>query len=479
MSDTTYITTSIPYVNAPPHIGHALELVQADAIARYNRLTGKETFLQTGTDENAFKNVIAARQLGISTQQLVDQNSQAFRRLCDALGISHDGFIRTTEDRHRQGVLDFWRRLRPEDVYKASYGGLYCSGCEDFYLERDLVDGLCPDHRTAPTPVEEANYFFRLSAYQAEITELLEQDKIRIVPGTRKNEVISFVRRGLDDFSISREASRSGGWGIQVPHDPSQVIYVWVDALINYVSGLGLGSGDEWQRFWNPDGRKVHVIGKNVWKFHAVYWPAMLLSAHLPLPSEIVVHGFLTVEGQKISKSLGNVIDPLEYVGAYGQDAVRYYLLKAGPPFEDGDFSGERLSQLYNQDLANGLGNLVSRLTTLCERGGCGGFTPASCPEAPEGYHQALQGYRFGEAAACLWNVISRLNRDIDRVRPWEALKSGDRQTLGSHLSRWLLELHTAAYWLEALLPEASKKALAALLQEPIRACKPLFPRSQ
>lgn len=368
MTCKTYVTTTIPYVNAPPHVGHALELVQADAVARYSRLTGSETVFQTGTDENAFKNVEAARSRGIPTQQLVDENSQAFRDLCRALGTSHDSFIRTTEDRHRRGVFEFWRRLGPRDVYKAKYRGLYCPGCEDFYLERDLVDGRCPDHRTRPSVVEEENYFFRLSAYQAEIDELLESDRLRIIPRKRKNEVLAFVRRGLDDFSISREAARAGGWGIPVPGDPTHVIYVWVDALMNYLSGLGFGCEEGWHDFWNEGTRKVHVIGKNVWKFHAVYWPALLLSAGLPLPDEIVVHGFLTVDGQKISKSLGNAIAASEYVQTYGQDAVRHYLLKAVPPFEDGDFSGQRLAELYTQDLANGIGNLLSRLTALGER---------------------------------------------------------------------------------------------------------------
>ena len=479
MSDKTYVTTSIPYVNAPPHIGHALEMVQADVIARYNRLIGNETFFQTGTDENAFKNVLAAQERGIGTQELVDQNSEAFRNVCRALCVSHDNFIRTTEERHRLGVFEFWNRLKPGDVYRAKYRGLYCPGCEDFYLERDLVNGLCPDHGAPPNVVEEENYFFRLSAHQEEIEDLLEHNRIKVVPAKRKNEVLAFVRSGLKDFSISREATRSGGWGIPVPGDPSQIIYVWVDALINYISGLGLGSGKDWRGFWNEDGRKIHVIGKNVWKFHAVYWPAMLLSAGLSLPDEIVVHGFLTVQGQKISKSLGNVIDPLEYVDAFGADAVRLYLLSAVPPFDDGDFSADRLKQLYNQDLANGLGNLVSRLTTLCERGQYGGFKGASSPEAPQGYHEAMQAYEFGAAVGCLWDVISGLDRDIERVKPWQSLKADDLQVLNAHLLRWLRDLHKAVYWLGPLLPNASRRVLDILSQEPIRSCTPMFPRAQ
>ena len=442
-------------------------------------MIGNETLFQTGTDENAFKNVLAARGRGVSTQQLVDQNSEAFRALCRALCISHDNFIRTTEEKHRLGVFEFWKRLNPDDVYRAKYRGLYCSGCEDFCLERDLVDGHCPDHGTEPTVVEEENYFFRLSAYQAEIEGLLETDRLRVIPTKRKNEVVAFVRSGLKDFSISRQAERSGGWGIAVPDDPSQVIYVWVDALINYVSGLGLGSGDGWQDFWNERTRKIHVIGKNVWKFHAVYWPAMLLSAGLPLPNEIVVHGFLTADGQKISKSLGNVVDPLEYVERLGPDAVRYYLLRAVPPFDDGDFSGERLTQLYDQGLANGLGNLLSRLATLCERADYGRFESGPSPEAPQGYHEALGDYRFDSALSCLWDVVSSLNRDIDRIKPWGGLKEGDSQTVREHLSRWLRDLHRVAYWLQPLLPNAAGKILEVLSEDSIRARQPLFPRAQ
>jgi methionyl-tRNA synthetase len=408
----------------------------------------------------------------------VDENSTAFRRLCEALGISHDRFIRTTEDGHRRGVYAFWRRLAPGDVYRAKYRGLYCTGCEDFYLERDLVDGLCPDHRTGPCVVEEENYFFRLSAYQDRIEKLLATGRLRVVPTTRRNEALAFVRRGLRDFSISRDAARAGGWGIPAPGDPRQVIYVWVDALINYVSGLGFGTDERWRAVWNEDARKVHVIGKNVWKFHAVYWPAMLLSAGLPLPDEVVVHGFVTVDGRKIGKSLGNAVDPLHYVQAYGPDAVRYYLLRAVPPFEDGDFSGERLAQLYTQDLANGIGNLLSRLTSLAERAGYGCLEFARQPEAPRGYHQALEGYRFDGALSALWDIVSGLNRDIDDAHPWEDLKRGAPEPVRAHLTRWLGELHRFAHWLQPFLPATGKAILQALTQDTVRASPPLFPRT-
>jgi methionyl-tRNA synthetase len=254
-------------------------------------------------------------------------------------------------------------------------------GCEDFYQEKDLINGRCPDHGKPPKPVHEENVFFRLSSYQTDIEDLIASDRLRVTPLERKNEVLRFIRSGLQDISVSRSAERSGGWGIPVPGDRSQVIYVWIDALINYVTGLGFGVGSDWERTWHEATWKVHVIGKNVWKFHAVYWPALLLSAQLPLPNELFVHGFLTENGRKISKSLGNSIDPFEYQSQFGTDGLRHYLLKATSPFEDGDFSSSRIASVYRSDLANGLGNLVRRVTSLSSKSGYGKFAvPQHCP---------------------------------------------------------------------------------------------------
>jgi methionyl-tRNA synthetase len=281
MNGNFYITTTIPYVNAHPHVGFALELAQADAIARYHRLCGKEVRFQTGTDENAFKNVTAAREHGLETKTFVDANARRFRELSEALGVSHDEFVRTTEKRHALAVSRLWTSLRPSDVFRRRYDGLYCAGCEDFLFARDLVEGRCPDHDVSPRPVVEENWFFRLSAYQIQLDALIAEGRLRIVPDSRRNEVLAFIRRGLDDISISRNAERAGGWGIAVPGDPTQVIYVWIDALANYLTGLGYGQSSEWLRFWGAGTRKVHILGKNVWKFHAIYWPALLLSAGL------------------------------------------------------------------------------------------------------------------------------------------------------------------------------------------------------
>ena len=476
MDSDIYVTTSIPYVNGRPHVGFALELVQADAVARYHRLVGRRVRLQTGTDENAFKNVLAALDQGVTTATLVERNAGAFRTLSGALDIGFDSFVRTTEERHRQAVETLWQSLRPGDVYRRAYEGLYCSGCEDFYLARDLVEGLCPEHGKAPQTVGESNYFFRLSAYGEILEEVLQSGRIRIVPAKRRREVLAFVRRGLQDISISRDALRQQGWGIPVPGDPSQVVYVWIDALINYLTGLGFGAGEAWRANWNERVGKIHVIGKNVWKFHAVYWPALLLSAVLPLPDEIVVHGFLTEEGRKISKSSGASIDPLACIRQYGVDAVRYYLLRGVPPADDGDFSPARLGQLYTRDLCHGLGNLLRRLTVLGARSAYEGLPGGEAPAAPKGYAEGLQGYQFDRALASLWAVVDQVNRSIQTVEPWTLARRGRRIELHRHFDDWFGALDQVGYWLEPFLPRAAGQIRALLAQRPIAVAPVLFP---
>lgn len=478
MENKTYISTSVPYVNGRPHIGFALELVQADVVARYHRLLGKEVHFQTGTDENALKNVLSAREEGLTPLAFVTRNSKAFQDLCRSLNISADRFVRTSKEHHGRAVHRLWKGFRPEDIYLKSYEGLYCVGCEDFYLEKELVNGRCPDHGTAPTRVRENNYFFRLSAYQDRLDELLDSDTITIIPERRKNEILSFIRGGLRDISVSRPESRSGGWGIKVPTDPSQTVYVWTDALTNYISGLGYGDKPDWSAFWNEDTDVIHVIGKNVWKFHAIHWPAYLISAGLPLPNKILVHGFVTENGQKISKSRGSSIDPFAYIAEYGTDTIRYYLLGAISPFEDGDFSTERFRSLYNTDLANGLGNLVSRIASLCSKGKYGRYHLVDLPGAPEGYHEALGAYEFNKCLKILWAEITRLNQDIDRRQPWKALKAGNSDTLKRQLTEWLSKIETVAYWLAPFLPDTSDKILQILSSESITFGDPLFPRA-
>jgi len=464
-------------VNGRPHVGHALELVQADVLARYYRLIGNKVRFQTGVDENAFKNVLSARAEGITAQELVDRNTKVFKELCKALDISHNHFIRTTSAEHRQTVHWFWNRLNPKDIYRKYYTGLYCTGCEDFYIERDLIDGLCPDHGTRPVEVEEENYFFRLSGYQEQIEELIHREIVRIIPSERRNEVLAFILRGIQDISISRSAERSEGWGISVPGNLSQVIYVWIDALINYISGLGYGGDEANIKFWEDNVLKIHVIGKNVWKFHAIHWLALLISAGFPLPSEIFVHGFLTEDGQKISKSRGFTIDPIQCISEIGVEAVRYYLLRSIPATGDGDFSLSRVAQLYNTDLANSLGNLVSRLTTLCEKAEYENIGEIFEPEAPEGFHEALARYRFDDSLRYIWSKIGALNQAIDHNEPWKFIKDGRTSDLYNLLSKWVKDLHQIGYWLQPFLPEIGARIIKILTEKRITKCAPILPR--
>jgi methionyl-tRNA synthetase len=454
--------------------------VQADAIARYHRLLGETVRFQTGTDENAFKNVLSARSRGVPVETLVDENAARFRALCDALDISQDHFVRTTDPAHRRAVHALLGRLKPDDVCRAAYQGLYCPGCEDFYLERDLAEGrLCPDHRTPVLEVAEHNYFFRLSAYAELLHDLVASRRLRVVPESREAEVLRFVERGLDDISISRDAARSGGWGIPFPGDPGQVVYVWIDALVNYLSGLGFPDDACVDRYWGADARTIHAVGKNVWKFHAVYWPALLLSAGLEPPDEIFVHGFLTVDGEKISKSSGNAPDPFPYVERFGADAVRYFLLRHVRPFEDTDFSLARLEAAYAADLANGLGNLCSRLTALAESAGVGACRPADVPAAPSAFHEAVGAFRFDAALAALWDVVTCVNRELAEARPWEHLKAGRVDVARAELSGWVEALDGVAYWLAPFLPATARAVRAALAKTPIERCAPLFPRER
>ena len=475
---TCFVSTSIPYVNASPHIGFALELVQADVVARARRDLGEDVFLLTGTDENALKNVQAAAALGITPQELCDRHAPEFEGLLNALDVSANGFIRTSTAQHHRGVGSFWRACREQDIVYRGYTGLYCAECESFYLERDLRQGLCPIHGIPPERLEEENHFFRLSSYERQVEQLIESDGLEIVPTSRKNEAIAFVRQGLRDFSISRSESRSKGWGVRVPGDPSQTVYVWFDALTNYLTGLGYGSeGDGYERYWRQSEHRIHVVGKDILRFHAVYWPALLASAGLPLPTAVLAHGFLTVEGEKISKSGGNAVDPFPLIERYGADAIRYHLLRL-PTGADADFSRARLGEVYAADLANGLGNLVRRLETLCERAGWGSGEGSS-PVAPEEVVEATLKYQFQAALDDLWRRIANLNQGIERHRPWDLLKQGNLDAVRSLLSRWVGDLRSVAAGLRPLLPTAAERIEGSFSRQSVCRSELLFPRQE
>lgn len=476
MNKNIYITTSIPYVNAHPHVGHAQEFVIADTIARLYCLCDHSVRLQTGTDENAFKNIVAAKKLNIDPKVFVEQQFSKFKELTDLLTIKYDNFIRTTEEIHKKGVELFWRSLNPDDLYKKSYSGFYCQGCEDFYLKKDLINGLCPDHKVAPQLIEEENFFFRLSKYQDQLHQLIAEDKIRIIPRHRKNEILNFIESGLQDISVTRDSSRSEDWGICVPENPQQVIYVWIDALVNYLSGQGYGSTENWQQTWNSETLKIHVIGKNVWKFHAVYWPALLLSANLPLPDEIIIHAFLTVNGEKISKSLGNSIDPIKVINQFGTDSFRHFILNSTSIYQDADFSLERFHQVYNTELANSLGNLVSRLSALKEKSNFA----FSLQEAKDSTIQQvkihLSDYNLQGLIQNLWKEVNKINAEINDKRPWEFLKCKKADELHLLLQDWFSRIQSFNTILKCYLPNTAVLIEKNLIQN-LGERKILFPR--
>jgi len=462
MEKKFYLTTAIYYVNALPHLGHALEKVQADTLARYHRFLGEDVFFLTGTDENSLKNVQAARKEGIPVQKLVDRNSEKFHQLKGILNLSFDDFIRTTEKRHVKGVQKLWQACQ-KDIYKKTYRGLYCVGCEEFYKESELYNGLCPEHQTKPVLVEEENYFFRLSKYQSQLKDLIEKDKLRIIPQVRKNEVLSFINSGLEDICISRSAERAGNWGIDVSGDDSQKIWVWFDALSNYLNALGYAENSKkFKKYWPAD---LHIIGKGILRFHAVYWPALLLSASLLLPKEIFIHGYITSNGQKMSKSLGNVVDPFELVKKYGTDAVRYFLLREIPSTEDGDFTEAKFIERYNGDLAGGLGNLVARVITLAQKFKVKNFKESSADFSPP--QNSLEEFDFGSYLRAVWGFIGVCDKYIEDNRLWEGNKNQGIESL-------LYAIAKIAELLKPFLPETSEKIIKQLKT---KKSEPLFPR--
>lgn len=469
-----FITTAIDYVNAVPHVGHATEKVLTDVVARYHRLLGDDTYFLTGSDENSLKNVQAAEKAGKETMAFVTENAEAFQSLASSLDLSFDQFIRTTEERHFRGAQKMWSAFNTEDIYTKKYRGLYCVGCEEFKNEKDLVDGKCPDHQKEPEVVEEENYFFKLSHYQDKLLQLIESGELRIYPEYRKNEVVSFITMGLEDFSISRSVERARHWGVPVPGDDSQIMYVWVDALSNYITALDYASdGERYQKYWVGDGERTHIIGKGILRFHAIYWPAMLLSAKLPLPTTIYAHEYLTINGQKMSKSLGNVIYPDELVAKFGIDGTRYLLLTALPYSKDGDLSWEKMIEKYNADLANGLGNLVSRIIKLSEKLGKeenGGEI------SEEGVLGALEPFfmKFDLSSALvhIWTGVQTLNEYLGKEEPWKLQAGSEKFVEVMRYARHQLAI--IALEIEPFLPNTSAKIKTALVTGVV---EPLFQR--
>jgi methionyl-tRNA synthetase len=467
-----FLSTTIPYVNAPPHLGFALEAVITDALGRYWSLRGWDVHRQTGTDDNSLKNARAAAALGLPTAQLVDRNAARFAALRGLLDLDFTTFVRTSGNpQHRAAVEELWARCAAQgDVYRRTYRGLYCVGCEQFYSPEELVEGRCPEHDAPPELVEEQNYFFRLSRYQEALRRILQSGRIRIVPEERRHEVSRFIEGGLVDFSISRSRERAHGWGLPVPGDPTQVIYVWFDALANYVSALGYSPPTpEFDRYWGQAARIEHVIGKGVLRFHAVYWPAILLSAGVRLPTDVLVHGYVTVEGRKIGKSLGNAIDPFEITGELGVDAVRYFLLRHIHTTRDGDFSRQRLIEAHDGELADQLGNLVHRTISLLIRYRDGQVPEATGPalgpevEATAGaVADAVNGFALHRALDAIFGLVASANRYVDATAPWRLAAGPERDLVLYTLAD---TIRCIGILLLPFLPASARELLARLGQ--------------
>lgn len=489
-----YITTAILYTNAPPHIGFALELVQADVLARYRRMMGDEVRFLTGTDEHGTKVARSAQAAGMEPQQFVDSIAVQVKELAEKLSISNTDFIRTTDrQRHWPAAEKLWRKLAENgDIYRKAYEGHYCVGHEAFMRSDELVEGRCPLHKVPAELVREENWFFRLTRHKESVRGLIGSGRIRIVPETRKNEILNLFDEA-EDVSFSRPRIQLP-WGIPVPDDPEQTMYVWADALANYISALGYcENSEEFRDFWPAD---VHLIGKDILRFHAMLWPAMLLSAGLEVPRAIYVHGFINVEGEKMSKSLGNVVDPVELLKHYGAEPLRYYLLRELPSTDDGDFSRKNLENRYQSDLANGLGNLIQRTRALIisKFGGelvlkekdleATGQSAYALVMDDARYHEALAQFRLHDALSDVWRKIGLVNAFISEREPW---KEGS-ETVIRTLSTALVSISHVAWLLQPFMPSTALE-IAKILGVPLNdaladghraTCtegKPLFPR--
>lgn len=429
MKEKFYLTTAIAYPNAKPHMGHFLEFVEADALARYKKMKEFDVFFLTGTDEHGLKIEEKAKELHMTPQDLVNQNTQIFQHLKTDMDVDYSDFIRTTDDRHVKTAQEIWTKIYEKgDLYKKQYKGLYCIGCESFKTEKELIHGKCPDHEKEPIVLEEENYFFRLSKYTDILIEKLESGELSIIPEFRKNEIVNVARKGLLDVSFSRPKA-SLSWGIEVPNNSQHVMYVWCDALTNYLSGIGYSDNPKlFTRYWPAD---VHIIGKDISRFHALIWPAMLLSVELPLPKKIFIHEFVTSKGKKMSKTIGNIIDPFIVMSKYGSEALRFFLLKETVNGSDVDFTWARFHNTYEAELVNGVGNLINRVFVIAQKY-LNGRTPKAYRDketeqmirsAWRDYETFFNQYDFKTALESCLRLVYFSNRYISETEPWNLFK--------------------------------------------------------
>ena len=472
-----YVTTSIPYVNGEPHIGTALEFVQADVIARYARQQGEEVLFSTGTDEHGTKVMEKAQELGKQPKAYVDELSAKFKNTLKILNISNDRFIRTTDAGHEQRSQNIWKALKG-DIYKGTYVGLYDVTQEEFVPESQADPArLDPKHPKAYRKLEEENYFFKLSKYAQQIEEAITSDAFLIIPESKKNEVLGALREGLEDISISRPTEKLS-WGVPVPGDKSQVMYVWFEALMNYITVLGYPEHEDFKIYWPAN---VQVIGKDILRFHALIWPAILFGLGLPLPKTLYVHGFIGVDGEKMSKSVGNVIAPDHVIKNYGVDPLRYFLMRHISSSDDGDFTWQKFEDAYNNELANDLGNAVSRVSAMISR-----YQEGVIGEIPEpnhdteAYHESLESCRFDKALEAVWEQVRGVNVFIEEEKPWAIAKEGDAEHLKEVLAEAVGSLMEIAELLAPFIPETSDKIISVFSEGIISPVEsPLFPKKE
>lgn len=455
-NESYYVTTSIPYINGDPHIGHTYELLAADVLARYNRAQGKNVIFSAGTDEHGGKIQEKADELGKPIKEYADMMSARWREIGTLLNISNDRFIRTTDPGHEQRAGLIWKALQ-KDIYKSKYIGWYCTGDEAFFSDSIVKEngGVCPNHNRKYERIEEENYFFRLSKYADAIQAKITSDEFQIIPQTKQNEILSVFKEGLEDISISRPKEKIS-WGIAVPGDNTQVMYVWFEAVMNYITVLGYPEHEDFKKFWPAD---VQVVGKDIIRFHAATWPGILLALGLPLAKKLYVHGFINIDGKKVSKTLGNVIHPKLVIDKHGVDALRYYILRHTPSYADGNFTWEKFENSYNNELANDLGNAVQRTVAMIvkyQRGVIGDIPEAEHDSAQ--YHQALANCRLDQALEEVWDQIRGLNQYIDEEKPWQIAKENDSEHLKEVLAYMCSCLLEIANLLQPFLPETSKK---------------------
>ena len=466
-----YITTAIPYVNGMPHIGHVMDYCLADVCARYYRLLGDNVRLQAGTDEHGNKIFLKAKELGLTPEEYVNKNAKVFLDFIKDLDFSNTDFIRTTDKEHERRCQGIWKKLE-KYIYSAEYEGWYCVGCERFVTDKEYEEnkGVCPDHQKPYDKLKEENYYFRISDFKEKIKKMISDDEMLILPEFRKKEILNLLEES-PDVSISRPKEQLS-WGVPVPDDDSQVMYVWVDALSNYITVLGYPEKDILD--WWP--ATAQFVGKDILRFHAIIWPAMLIGLGLPLPKVLVSHGMILANGQKMSKSIGNVIDPIEVLNKHGLDAFRYYILRHIDTFSDSDFTWEKYEDAYNNELANDLGNLVQRLATLVNKNDVKIDINDRCSFSDE-YKELMEKFEYSKTFDYLWEKIQGLNRKIDEAKPWIMAKNGETDKLKDCLNNLVNELLNVNYMLSPFLPETAKK-INVVFEGEIRPPEvPLFPK--